>query len=160
MIKKIFWIITTILFLVFVYFIPNEIAYPKYKWMVWIMFILIFGVLPFLIYKTIKASNLKFNEIKIRGLCALSILLVGPTFALFQDYREDETLKTNGLITDCLVVSRKKSKDDWLICCKYIVKNDEFLTFFHIDEENEYKVGDTIKLVYNKDFPRMYKIDF
>jgi hypothetical protein len=154
------WIFATILLIVFIYFMPNEIAYPKYKYLSWIILLLILGVLPFLIYKIIKSSKRNYNSTKITGLCALSILIVGPTSGIIQKYRENEELKVNGIETVCIVLDRKSSKNDWLINCKYYVKKKEFITYYHTDEENIYKIGDTIQLIYNREFPRMYKIEF
>ena len=154
------WIFGTILFLIFIYFMPNEIAYPKYKYLVWVVFLLIFVVLPYLVYKIIKTSKRNFSSIKVNGLCALSILIVGPTYAIFQNYRENGELKVNGKINVCIVIDRKPSKNEWLINCKYQVENTEFITYYHTDEKNKYRIGDTMKLVYNRKFPRMYKIEF
>ena len=154
------WIFRTILVIVFIYFLPNEIAYPKYKYLSWIIFLLIFGVLPYLIYKVIETSNRNYHSTKVFGLCALSILIVAPTSAIVQNYRENEELKINGKVTDCIVIDRKSSKNDWLINCKYHAENSKFITYYHTDEENKYRIGDTIKLNYNKEFPRMYKIKF
>ena len=158
--SKILWIGLTILLLISIYFIPKEIAYPKYKFLVWFVFILIFGVLPYFVYKVIKTSNLNFSSNKVIGICALSILIVGPTSAIFQNYRENKALKINGKVTQCIVVDKKKSKNDWLINCKYKVKNSEFMTYYHTDEKNINRIGDTLKLIYDEEFPRMYKIDF
>lgn len=158
--SKILWIGSTILLLIFIYFIPKEIAYPKYKYLVWFVFILIFGVLPYFVFKVIKTSNLNYSSIKVKGICALSILIVGPTSALFQNYRENEALRINGKVTECIVVDKKKLKNDWLINCKYNVQNSEFMTYYHTDEKDIYRIGDTLKLIYNEEFPRMYKIDF
>ena len=158
--KNILWIITTILLLFFIYFMPKEIGYPKYKFMVWFVFILIFGALPYVVYNVIKTSNQNFSSIKVKGICALSILIVGPTQAIFQNYRENEALRINGKITECIVVDRKKSKNDWLINCKYYINSSEFITFYHTDEKDKYRIGDTLKLIYNDEFPRMYKIEF
>ena len=154
------WIVLTISLLIFIFFIPKEIAYPKYKYLVWLIFILIFGVLPYFIYNVIKTSNQNFSSIKVKGICALSILIVGPTYALFQNYRENEALRINGKVTKCIVVDRKKSKNDWLVNCKYHVKNSEFMTYYHTDKKDIYRIGDTLKLIYDTEFPRMYKIDF
>jgi hypothetical protein len=154
------WILATILLLYFIYFIPKEIAYPEDKTWAWFGYILIFIVLPFLVNKIIKTSNKNFSSIKTKGICALSILIVGPTFAIFQDYRENYELKVNGKITECIVIDRKPSKNDWLINCKYQVQKVEYITYFHTDEENKYRIGDTLKLIYNKEYPRMYQIEF
>ncbi len=157
---NIIWIGLTILLLIFIYFMPKEIVYPKYTYLLWLVFILIFGVLPYFVYNVIKTSNQNFSSIKVKGICALSILIVGPTSAIFQNYRETEALRIHGKVTECIVVDRKKSKNNWLINCKYHVKNSEFMTYYHTDEKDIYRIGDTLNLIYNEEFPRMYKIDF
>lgn len=152
--------ISLFFFLFFLYFIPKEIAYPKYKVVGWSVLPLIFLLLPYLLFKTVKSINQKTGLNKTLGICALSILIVGPTYGLFQKYRQEKELKTNGKTTKCIVIDRKKTKKDWLINCKYFANNTEFITYYHTDEENKYRIGDTIKLVYNKDFPRMYDLVF
>jgi len=101
------WIFGTILLIVFIYFMPNEIAYPKYKYLSWIIFLLIFGVLPYLVYKVIETSNRNYNSTKVFGLCALSLLIVGPTSAIVQIYRENDELKVKGNETKLNVIRRK-----------------------------------------------------
>lgn len=155
-----FWFVLLIALLVFIYFIPKEILYPKYKYLDWIVFPLIFILLPYLVLKTLESINYKTYPTKLIGICSLSILIVGPTFGFFQKFREENELKTNGKITECYVVDRKKSKNDWLINCKYIVNNSQYITYYHTDEEKTTSIGDTLKIIYNKEYPRMYKIEF
>jgi glucan phosphoethanolaminetransferase (alkaline phosphatase superfamily) len=155
-----YWLVLLLLLLVFIYFIPKEIEYPKYKSLTWFGFVLIFMILPYFVFKVVKSINKYTSSIKTYGICALSILIVGPTHAIFGEYRQEKELEINGNVTKCVVVDRKKSKNDWLINCKYYANNAEFVTYYHTDEKNKYRIGDTIQLIYNKDFPRMYKIDF
>lgn len=154
------WVVFLIIILVFIYFIPKEILYPKYKYIDWIVGILIFIILPYLVIKTLESINYKTYRTKLIGICALSVLIVGPTFGIFQKYREEIELKESGKITQCYVIDRKKSKNDWLINCKYIVNNSEYVTYYETDEENTTKIGDTLKITYNEEYPRMYKIEF
>jgi len=146
--------------LVFLYFIPKEIAYPKYKILNWFQFVLIFIVIPYLVFKILRLTNENTSPTKTFGICALSILMVGPSFGFFQKYREEQELKINGKETICVVINRKKTPRDWMINCKYYVTNSEFTTYYETDRENKYRIGDTLKLIYNKDFPLMYKIVF
>lgn len=155
-----FWIVLLIALLFFLYFIPKEIAYPKYKILDWILLILILILLPYLVFKTLESINYKTYPTKLIGICALSILIVGPTVGIFQNYRKEKELNEKGKITECYVFDKKKSKNDWLINCKYVVNNSEYITYYETDEKNTSKIGDTLKIIYNKEFPRMYKIVF
>ncbi|WP_291090341.1 DUF3592 domain-containing protein [Flavobacterium sp. BFFFF1] len=154
------WIIFLASLVYFIYFIPKEIIYPKYKPLIWIVFALIFVALPFLVFKTVNVIKQNLSSGKIIGICALSILIIGPTSAIFQKYRENEVLNLKGRIVNGYVFDRKKSKNDWLINCKYVVNGEEYTTYYNTDEENKYRIGDTVKLTYNKEFPRMYRIEF
>ena len=154
------WYILLVALLFFIYFIPKEILYPKYKYLDWIVGILIFIVLPYLVIKVLDSINYKTYPTKLCGICALSILIVGPTFGIFQNYCEKKELTEKGKITECYVIDRKKSKNDWLINCKYNVDNLEYITYYHTDKENTSRIGDTLKIKYNKEYPRMYKIEF
>jgi len=155
-----YWLVLLMMLLIFIYFIPKEIEYPKYNFLNWFGFVLIFMILPYFVFKVVKSINQYTSSIKTYGICALSILIVGPTHAIFGEYRQEKELKINGKVTKSVVIDRKKSKNDWLINCKYYVNKAEFVTYYHTDEKNKYRIGDTIELVYNKEFPRMYKIDF
>ena len=154
------WSILLVALLFFIYFIPKEILYPKYKYIDWTVGILIFIILPYIVIKVLDSINYKTYPTKLFGICALSILIVGPTFGIFQKYREKKELAEKGKITECLVIDRKKSKNNWLINCKYNVDKLEYITYYHTDEENTSSIGDTLKIRYNKEYPRMYKIEF
>ena len=153
-----FWDIFLFVFLIFLYLIPKEIAYPKYKFIDWLIFILLLLV-PYLVSKTSISSKLNKNYTNY-GIGLISFLIVVPTFIVVQTYREKKELAENGKITNCYVIDRKKSKNDWLINCKYNVDNLEYITYYHTDEENKSRIGDTLKITYNKEYPRMYKMKF
>jgi hypothetical protein len=153
-----FWDIFLFVFLIFLYFIPKEIAYPKYKYIDWLVFILLLLV-PYLVSKTSISSKFNKNYTNY-GIGLISFLIVVPTFIVVQNYREKKELAEKGKITRCYVMDRKKSKNDWLINCKYYVDNFEYITYYHTDEENKARIGDALKITYNKEYPRMYKIEF
>ena len=92
-----FWIVLLIALLFFLYFIPKEIAYPKYKILDWILLILILILLPYLVFKTLESINYKTYPTKLIGICALSILIVGPTVGIFQNYRKEKELNEKGM---------------------------------------------------------------
>tara|TARA_R110002126_G_scaffold191394_2_gene339597 strand:+ start:49902 stop:50447 length:546 start_codon:yes stop_codon:yes gene_type:complete len=153
-----FWDIFLLAFLIFLYFIPKEIAYPKYKHIDWLIIILLLLV-PYLVSKASISSKFNKNYTNY-GIGLISFLIVVPTFIVVQNYREKKELAENGKISRCYVIDRKKSKNDWLINCKYYVDNFEYITYYHTDEENKVRIGDTLKITYNKEYPRMYKIEF
>lgn len=153
------WIVLLIALLGFIYFTPKEIAYPDNKNVVWVLYVSIFSILPYLVFKIIKSTNPNTSPIKRSGICALSMLIVGPTSIMLHDYQEEKELKLNGMVTNSFVVDKKWTSGEWLINCNYFVNNTEFTTYYYTDEKDKYSIGDTVKLIYNKEFPRMYKIE-
>lgn len=104
-----FWDLFLLFFLIFLYFIPKEIAYPKYKYIDWLIFFLLFLILPYLVSKTIIST--KFNKKYTNyGIALISIFIVVPTFLFVQNYRKKNELAEKGKITECYVIDRKKSK--------------------------------------------------
>jgi len=153
------WIVLLIALLSFIYFTPEEITYPENKNVVWVLYVSIVFILPYLVFKIIKSTNPDTSPIKRSGICALSILIVGPTSIILHDYQEEKELKLNGMVTHSFVVDKKWTRGEWLINCNYFVNNTEFTTYYYTDEKDKYKIGDTVKLIYHKEFPRMYKIE-
>ena len=153
-----FWDIFLFVFLIILYFIPKEIVYPKYKYIDWLVIILLLLV-PYLVSKTSISSKFNKNYTNY-GIGLISFLIVVPTFIVVQHFREKKELAEKGKITMCYVMDRKKSKNDWLINCKYYVDNFEYVTYYETDEENKARIGDTLKITYNKEYPRMYKLEF
>lgn len=91
----------------------------------------------------------------------LSVLIVGPTFGLFQDYREKKELDKYGVWTKSVVINRKHSVTKgsswhWLLKCKYEVNGKNYETLYHDDFNNFYAIGDTIKIIYSSQFPKIY----
>src|ERR1700733_8557706 len=96
--------------------------YPNYSLIGWISLILIFFILPILVFSTLISFT---KQIKLStGIAAASILIVGPTFGLFQEYREKVELDKYGVWTKSVVIDRKHSVQKggswhWVIKCRY-----------------------------------------
>ena len=153
---SIYWTITLIVYLLFLYFMPNAIFYSTD----WTAFCLIFFVLPFLVYRTLKTFEFK-TRLSIL-FAVLSILIVGPTFGLFHQYTETNELKRNGVWSKAIVVEEKKSDSKgyqgWLIESSFKINDKTCYTTFENDEKNIYRVGDTIDIIYLPDFPKIYEL--
>jgi hypothetical protein len=118
---RIYWLTFLFGLLLFLYFIPRSIMYSDIKVVEWCVFGLIFGLLPYLVYKTIDSFNNRTNWGVILAL--LSVLIVGPTFGLFQQYRVNEELKQKGVRTNATVIDEKylnrKNHHGWVIQCSF-----------------------------------------
>ena len=128
----------------------------------WTAFCLIFFVLPFVVYHTLRTFEFKTRLPTL--FAALSILIVGPTFGLFHQYSEINELKRNGVWTKAIVVEEKKSDlkgyKGWLIKSLFKVDDRTCYTTFENDEKNIYSVGDTIDIIYLPDFPKIYELRY
>ena len=88
-------------------------------------------------------------------------MILALTSAFLNDYRKEKALSENGQFTECFVISREQEIDDhryYYIQCEYFVDGRRYTTSSHDEEYIEYKIGDTLKLKYNKEFPKMYEI--
>ena len=134
--------------------LPDKVLYSQDS-IGWAPFILIFIVQPFILYHLLKFITMPY--IYRLGICALSILLIGPSFGYFLGYREKQEYKLNGQTVNGIVYrkwySTGKNKE-WLFRCHYIVDGVRYSTFSETDENNKYKVGDTVRIVYSVNFPQ------
>jgi hypothetical protein len=161
MIKNKIWLISLIGLIFFLVFIPREIMHPDFKFISWIVYGLIFGILPFLVFKTIHSFKL-YTPWRIVG-ALISPLIVGPSFGLYHDYIETLDLEKNGKWTKAIVISEKYSggkTKSMMIKCSYTIDNYTYETSFEKDKIDKYIVGDTLDLIYLKDFPKIYRLDY
>ncbi len=160
--KTQYWLTFLIGLLLFLYFIPRPIMYSDFKIVGWCIYGLIFGLLPYLVYKTIDSFN-KTTPWRV-GFAALSVLIVGPTFGLFHGHKETEELKHKGVWTKAIVIDEKyinrKSHHGWVIQCSFLANGENYQTTYKNDDENKYAIGDTLDLIYSKDFPKIYEIGY
>lgn len=148
----------------FVYFVPRAIAYPDYYVVRGIIPIIILLIIPLLVSATVWTITYKWNLSV--GIAAAIVLIVGPTFGLFQGYREKMELKQYGIWTNAIVVNRKEISEHgggtfhWGIKCRYVVNNRDYETLYHDDLQNIHPIGDTIKIIYSSKFPKIYSLSY
>ena len=160
--NKRLWLSSLLGLIAFLIFIPRAIMYPDLKFLSWFIFLLIFGLLPFIVFKTIGVFRPN-TPWRIIG-AFLSILIIGPSFGFYQKYREVKELENKGLWIKCVVIEEKysggsKGNKGWLIKCIYKCDDSVYETNFKKDESNKYSIGDTLNLIYSKDFPKIYRLE-
>ena len=152
-----FWFVVLLAFLVFLFFTPREIRDSEYNPSGLMM---IFIILWFLVFKIMKPLY-GYSIITILSITFLPIIFVSMSI-MFHIYQKEKELLLHGKTTKCFVYYKTasgKKNESWLIKCKYFVDGVEFIASSD-DKKNKYKVGDTLELVYNKEFPRMYQVNF
>ncbi len=157
--KSKYWTYITIVLILFLVFTPRQIMYPDWKYLGWLMFVLIFFLLPVSVYKAVKHYK-PFGPLAIL-LAFLTPLVFGPSFGIYHGYREKQQLLENGIWTQCRVVEKKYSShrtNSWLIKGSYKVNGKLFHTSFEKDSLNQYDLGDEIEIIYLRDFPKIYRL--
>jgi len=160
MIKSKIWLISLIGLLIFLIFIPREIMYPDFKIISWTIFGLIFGLIPFLVFKTIQSFK---PETPWKIVFALiSPLMIGPSFGLYHNYIETIALEKSGQWTKAIVINEKYSggkTKSMMIKCTYTIEERTYETNFEKDKVDKFSIGDTLELICLKDFPKIYRLE-
>lgn len=160
MMKKEYWLGLLLILIVFLYFIPLSLLFPSKKVIDWSLFGLLFGLLPYLVFKTLGFYRITTNWR--RGIAGLVVLVIAPTVGIYLHYRQTNELKENGVWVKGIVTDKKyatkKSGSEWLIKCLYTVNGKDYrTTFTHYDAE-KYSVGDTLQIICSKDLPEIYEL--
>ncbi|PSR52403.1 hypothetical protein AHMF7605_02115 [Adhaeribacter arboris] len=128
----------------------------------WFPFIIIFAVVPFLLYKSLQFYQI--NEKACLGLAVGSVLVIGPTFGLWIGKISDYEFSKYGATTKGIIIEKwyskpsRKREGQWLVKCKFTVDNEQYSTYNLRDRKNIYKVGDTLLIQYSKRNPENNEI--
>ena len=136
--------------------LPDEVLYAKSGLLRWLPFILIFFVLPYLIFKLLRIITNDSHWIA--SLAIGSVIILGPTFGFWTGLLSERDLEKYGKNTKCIVSEKWKSKHKWLFKCKFKVDEIVFETFSFTDYENKYQIGDTLTIRYSSKTPNNNEI--
>jgi hypothetical protein len=147
---------------------PNSILYAHEGFLRWPPFILIFLVIPVLLFRVILqfASIFGSKLYLILAIPIASVLVLGPSYGVYTGYLSHKDLLENGIKTKGIIIekfrqlSRRGIQNDWLIKCEFKVDSLKFSTFSEHDKYNMYKPGDTITIIYSKKNPQNNRILF
>src|SRR5688572_5848960 len=138
--------------------LPDSILYSR-DILRWIPFILIVIVQTYLLYRLLKSFKVK--PMYLLAICAVSVLVIGPSFAFYLEYQDEKDFQRKGKSVKGVVYKKWYAigkNSEWLLRCEYIVNGIRYSTFSETDEDNSYKIGDTLTIVYFEDYPPKYKI--
>lgn len=150
-----------IILIVLIFFgLPEEILYSQGPTK-WIPFILIFFVQTYLLNLILSSFNVSPTYKTL--LTALSVLIIGPSFGIYIKNKEKTALQKYGQQTKGVVYKKwynegKNSNSGWLLRCNYKVGDETYSTFSVTDKNNVYKIGDTLTIIYNSNFPQQCEI--
>jgi hypothetical protein len=137
--------------------LPDFIIYSKTGFLRWTPYVLVFIVIPFLLYKTLKHFQIK--EDYVLGITIISPVLLGPLLGLWIGYLSTLDIEKNEVIKIAIVKEKwystgyKGNKSKWLFKAKFKVDNIEYSTFSHVDKDNSLNLGDTVWVRYSKNNP-------
>lgn len=156
------WLTVLIAELLYIYFMPWGMIYSDYDVVegvsIILTFLMIFGLIPYTIFITVKSFGGSSNMYAI--LPFLSILITGPTFGLYHDYIARVELKEKGTWTKGVVTDDHWHRGTHNIKCAFIHNGMQYKTSYLSDNKNIYKVGDTLDIIYSKEYPKMNFLEY
>ena len=150
-------ILLLFLILLITFGLSDTILYGKEGFITWIPYILIFFVIPFLIYKSIDSYKVR-KDISL-GIAIGSVLIIGPLFGIWTEHLSDKDLSENGIITKGIVIEKTKVRKHksynykWIYRAEFKVSDQDYITFTKDDERNIVNEGDTVIVKYSKRNP-------
>ena len=152
---KTFYLITYFVLLTLIFFgLPDSILYSQ-GITKWIPFILIFFGQTFILYKILSSFNVSDKNKQL--IIALSVLVLGPTFGIYLGKMEKSALREHGVETKGVVYKKWYNygkNGGWLFRCNFKADAKTYSTFSETDRYNTYKIGDTLTILYNGNFPQ------
>jgi hypothetical protein len=145
--------------LLFIFFgLSDKVLYSQ-DTVRWAPFILILIVQPFLLYHLLKSFRVSYKYLF--AVCALSVLVIGPSFGYYLGYQESKDFQRSGQTVKGVVYKKWYTtgrNKEWLVRCQYEVEGVSYSTFSETDKENKYRVGDSLTVIYMDNFPQKCKI--
>lgn len=140
------------------WWLPDSVLFAKAGFFRWLPFLIIFCLNTTLIYIVIRSYDKKIMTSI--GIAALSVLIIGPLFGLWQDYYRDTELKENGIKTIGIVHTKwlknpKGNNPKYSIKSSFIVKGKAYFTSVYDLEDRKYSKGDTISIIYSINNPEL-----
>jgi len=149
-----------IVIFMFVY-IPDSVLYAKDGILRWLPFLLIFGGIPFSIYKVINV----FHQQAAKALAFGSVLIIGPLFGYQSGKNEMIALERDGVVVNGYIsekwYSTVNKNNEWLVKVKFQADGEWYESFSQTDEDNIFQKNQEIEVIYserNPDLNRIYPL--
>lgn len=156
--RYIFILINLLVILSLFWGLPDSVLFAKAGFLRWLPFLIIFCLNTTLIYIVIRSYDKQIMPSI--GIAALSVLIIGPLFGLWQDNYRDTELKENGAKTIGIVHTKwvknpKGNNPKYSMKSSFVVDGKEYFTSVYNLEENNYSKGDTISIIYSINNPEL-----
>ncbi|HEY9534443.1 MAG TPA: hypothetical protein VIQ77_07905 [Mucilaginibacter sp.] len=154
------WILL-ILLLGFSFFTPRFIEYADNDFVRGLPGIINFIAVPILVITALILSKgkFKFYFILLGILAQFAAFMISGIINVRDKYND---LQANGVWGTATVIAKKhyklRGEIHWQIKCTFRADNHPFETRFESDNRNTYKIGDAIDILYDHDFPKIYRL--
>jgi len=153
-------LIVLILLLAISFFTPRAIEYSDITIISATPFLINFIAIPVIGVILLKLKKGVFKGIFI--LYGFLIYIIVSTISAFINYSASSNdLKADGVPAKAIISTIKPRatafQHYWQIYFSYRANNRRYDARFRRDKKPVYKAGDTLELIYDKDFPRMYR---
>lgn len=153
--------IALILLLAFSFFTPRVVEYSDTRFIRFIP-----GLINFVAIPAIAVALLRLKKGVFKGIFILYGFLIYITVnivsASINYSASSNDLETDGVPAKAIISVVKPRittfQDYWQIYFTYRANNRRYDAMFRRDKKPTYKAGDTLELIYDKDFPRMYRL--
>lgn len=157
------WILL-ILLLAFSFFTPRFIVYADNGFVRAIPGIINLIAVPVLVITalTLSKGKFKFFFILLGLLAQFAAFMISGIINVRTKYND---LQANGVWGKAIVTDKKftiltiQNKIAWRIKCSFTANNRHYETYYESDNKNIYKVGDTLQILYDHDFPKIYRLE-
>jgi hypothetical protein len=160
MINKLIYPIFLVVLLLFLFLgLGEQILYAKSGTARIVPFILIFGGIPFCIYKILLFL---FDKKRASKFTALSILILGPGFGLWSKFLSENDFKKYEKVTYGKVIEREwtsvNNRGRWSITAEFEYNSKKFITFSKDDNDNRFQLNDKIRIRFSTRNPENNEI--
>ena len=132
------------------------IAYEKSRIVVALYIGILFGGLPYLLFKILSEFHVKTNT-KWYVITFSAFLLVIPYF-IWTGKVDEKRLQDSSRETTGIVYEAWTSRREPLVRVKYTIDQIEYTTFSETDRNKVVALGDTVTIIYWTKNPELYKI--
>ncbi|NJN27416.1 MAG: hypothetical protein HC819_16300 [Cyclobacteriaceae bacterium] len=138
-----------VVFMIFIY-VPDPILYARRGPMKWLAFLLIFGALPYAIFKALNIFYPKHSFLLAVGM----LLFVGPLFGVQLTRFDRLALERDGQIAAGAISKKFQFKPsnrdpEWMVQATFEVNGRSYVTFPQKVEEDQYVEGMEVEVVYS-----------
>lgn len=126
----------------------------------WLLFIIMFIILPFILYNALLSFKFKTEVAKCIALVSIFFTLPFVLIIDKEDTAELDSFKTEtiGIVSKAWIVKRKRRSPVWNIQAIYDINGKSYRTSSKYDKDKTLALGDTVTIIYSSKTPENSEI--